>query len=780
MTHEDARRWPERAPYRLRAARDAVALSLTFAVAVCAGAVGAEPARVPAAQLERMADDHLARGDAAGAIERWSESLAGADGETAARLRAKRAEALIGLGRYDRAVEDLRAALELAHDSGSAGLEARLQGSLGTALLLSGRPGAEAAFDACVAYARGAGDAALEARGVNNLGALLEGRGDAARALEHFGRGARIAAAAGDVELAASAQLNTARVLLAMNDVDGARDAVDTALTGYARLEDSAGKARGLSSAGALWLDGEAIDAPVPASVIGALAEAERISRAQDDARGISIALGYQAHVHQREGRTETALELFDQARRLAIRAAAPDLTYRWEWQAGRVHVERDEQGLALQRYREARATLLGLRRELIGARGPVRDQFDRDVAAVHLELTELLLHSAQSEVAAPARQALLAEARDTVELRKAIELESYYQDDCVAALEATARSVDELEGDAAALYPVFLRDRLVLLLSTGTRIHRVDVEASLDVLEATIKEFRDRVENERTRRYVRPATKLYDWLIRPLETILDAARVETLVVVPDGLLRTVPMAALYDARTGEHLIQKRALAIVPGMRLLDPRPLRRTDADFLIAGLSEAVQGFSPLPHVDTELDRITALYGGRVYRGTEFRTATVEAALDARAFTVVHLATHAEFRSDSRASFLLTYDGRMDVDSLERFIKFGRFRTDPVELLTLSACETAAGDQRAALGLAGLAIKAGARSAMATLWQVDDEASATLVSRFYEELTDPQVSKAEALRRAQRAFIEDEAYRDRYKYPLYWAPYTLIGNWL
>jgi CHAT domain-containing protein len=92
------------------------------------------------------------------------------------------------------------------------------------------------------------------------------------------------------------------------------------------------------------------------------------------------------------------------------------------------------------------------------------------------------------------------------------------------------------------------------------------------------------------------------------------------------------------------------------------------------------------------------------------------------------------------------------------------------------LSSCQTAVGDDRAALGLAGIAIKAGARSALATLWMIYDPAAAVLVPEFYRHLRDPRVSKAEALRRAQLAVLQDE----RLAHPAYWAPYLMIGNWL
>ena len=111
-----------------------------------------------------------------------------------------------------------------------------------------------------------------------------------------------------------------------------------------------------------------------------------------------------------------------------------------------------------------------------------------------------------------------------------------------------------------------------------------------------------------------------------------------------------------------------------------------------------------------------------------------------------------------------------------LDRFIGLFKYRDDPLELLTLSACDTAEGDDRAALGLAGVAIKAGARSALATLWEVNDEVSAQLVVDFYKELRDPSVSRVGALRRAQLKLLEDP----RYDHPGFWSPFLLINNWL
>jgi CHAT domain-containing protein len=125
---------------------------------------------------------------------------------------------------------------------------------------------------------------------------------------------------------------------------------------------------------------------------------------------------------------------------------------------------------------------------------------------------------------------------------------------------------------------------------------------------------------------------------------------------------------------------------------------------------------------------------------------------------------------------SFLLTFDGKLTMQTLDQLIGLFRFRQEPLELLTLSACQTGVGDDRAALGLAGVALKAGARSALATLWFINDEASATLISEFYRQLRDSGLSKAVALQRAQIKLLNDRIYG----HPAYWSPFLLMNNWL
>ena len=192
--------------------------------------------------------------------------------------------------------------------------------------------------------------------------------------------------------------------------------------------------------------------------------------------------------------------------------------------------------------------------------------------------------------------------------------------------------------------------------------------------------------------------------------------------------------------------------------------------------GVTEAVQGFPALPNVAVELEALGTLFKSKTLLNDAFRISALESELRREPFTVLHIASHGEFSSDVKRTFLLTFDDKLTIDRLDQLIGLLKFRNEPLELLTLSACDTAAGDDRAALGLAGVAIKAGARSAVASLWNISDEVSSQLVADFYGELKDTAISRANALRRAQLKVLSNP----RFDHPGFWSPFLLINNWL
>jgi CHAT domain-containing protein len=303
----------------------------------------------------------------------------------------------------------------------------------------------------------------------------------------------------------------------------------------------------------------------------------------------------------------------------------------------------------------------------------------------------------------------------------------------------------------------------------------KYSVPVDAEELRQTVTDFRAKLEKRTTRQYLRPARKLYDWLIRPIKQDLDQKGIDTLVYVPDAVFRNIPFSAMNDGE--KYLVDHYALAITPGLYLTDPTPIKRGEMNLLLNGLTESVQGFPALYHVPQEIEEISNLYGGKILMNQDFSLSNVENELSDNEYSVVHIASHGKFAGKVKDSFLLTYDNKMSMDDLEQFVGSSKYRFDkPIELLTLSACESAAGDDLAGLGLASIAIKAGARSALATLWSVDDAATSELVMEFYRQLQKPEISKAKALQQAQLRSLDDK----RYHHPGYWAPFLLIGNWL
>jgi CHAT domain-containing protein len=212
-------------------------------------------------------------------------------------------------------------------------------------------------------------------------------------------------------------------------------------------------------------------------------------------------------------------------------------------------------------------------------------------------------------------------------------------------------------------------------------------------------------------------------------------------------------------------------------LQLLAPHSLEQVELKTIAAGLSEQRQGFSALNNVSLELKEIQDKVSSVVLLNQDFTTEALQKKIKFSDYPIVHIATHGQFSSSLEDTFLLAWNSRIHINELDSILQTRTpNRENAIELLVLSACETATGDQWAALGLAGMAVRAGARSTLATLWSVNDRATAELMSKFYQELATKHVPKAEAIRQAQLQLLHSQWY----KHPFYWAPYVLLGNWL
>ncbi len=351
--------------------------------------------------------------------------------------------------------------------------------------------------------------------------------------------------------------------------------------------------------------------------------------------------------------------------------------------------------------------------------------------------------------------------------------MDNYFKDACV---DTNPVAIDQIDVQAAVIYPIILSDRLEVILSIPNQpLHHYSTKLSKKQVENSLKHLYSYV----SRGYVREESfrlsqKVYNWLIAPAEARLNSSKVTTLVFVLDGFLRNLPMAALHD---GQHyLLEKYSVALSPGLQLF-PQGLERKKLGVLAAGLAEARQGFNSLPAVTGELKEVTTKLAAKILLNEQFTSDSLKKALDNQPFPIVHLATHGQFSSNPEETFLLTWSDRISILDFDRLFQKRRLGIlEPIELLVMSACQTAAGDNRATLGLAGFALRSGAKSTIASLWSVNDESTANLMKEFYQQLNNPKLSKAEALRQAQLKIMANPLYQ----HPYFWAAFVLVGNWL
>ena len=682
-------------------------------------------------------------------------------------------------GQYRKALENLASALVIAKELNDKTKLAGILGATGNAHIGLGNWGLALKYlqEGLAIAQEGSltdGIAAIQ----NNLGNLYLSQHDyqAARAAYH--ESALQAEKNGNRALAASAAVNGATTALKEGKYADAASQLPLADAQIKKSEDSYAKAYGLINAGLAYSD---LRTHLPDQAPSLLKQAytaftEALSVAQKigNQRTISYAYGYLGKLYEDERQYQEALELTRRATYAAQQMNVTEALYRWHWQTGRILAHLGNMDEAIVTYRLAIRDLQAIREELSSCYANPESSYQKTASIVCSELVDLLLQRAAKLNNGESAELYLIEARETLEVLKVFELREYFKDDCIDASRTVEKKLDTISGKTVVFYPILLPDRVELLVSFAGHLQSFVLPVGVEPFTNEIREFRQKLVKKTTWEFLPHAQKLYDWLIRPLEKDLAALSPDTLVFVPDGPLRTIPMAALHDGN--QFLINRYQIAITPSLNLTDPKPVNREQAKMLSMGVTEAVQGFPGLPFVGDELKAIKEFYGGDQLKNDQFRLVNLEKELKTQPFTMVHVASHGQFGGNGNETFLLTFNERFTMDRFGEYIGLFKFREEPLDLLTLSACETAAGDDRAALGLAGVAVRAGARSALATLWQVNDPASYELITEFYRQLQKPDVSRAAALQAAQLKLLNDV----RYDHPGYWAPFLLINNWL
>jgi CHAT domain-containing protein len=689
------------------------------------------------------------------------------------------ARAAESLGQTKQALQLLEVASALAQRETDALWRATVLAQLGHTYLTARQ------LDAASTYltqahelAKQASSPALTAPLLNDLGILHALQNRHEEALTSFTDAVQLAQQGHLPLVELHARVNAARTNIQLNQPMNSRIWADQALEQVNTLPASREKSIGFMNIGLLYRRLLAsfpdLHDPLILRAAGALQESATLAEQLGDARTLSFAFGHLGQVYESEQRLDEALSFTRRAIFSAQSVDAPESLYRWQWQLGRQLAATGKLDEAIASYRQATVTLQPIR-PAVAVAAAESSWLDEDpIRPLFFEQADLLLQRASLTEERPAATQDLLAARDAIEAYKAAELRDYFKDECVDALQARLTKFDRLAANTAVIYPILFPTRMELLVSLPSGMTRISVPVGAEALTKEVRLFRRTVEKRTTREYLPHAQQLYDWLVRPLEPEFAKQQITTLVFVPDSALRTIPMAALHDGST--FLINKFAVALTPGITLTDPRPLNREKVRFLATGLTKAVQGFPSLPYVAEEVETIRSLFSADQLLNQDFRAQRLEQELRDGRYGILHIATHGKFSTSVNDSFLLTFDEKLTMSSLDQLIGLFRFRENPLELLTLSACQTGVGDDRAALGLAGVAIKAGARSALATLWFINDEASAELVSEFYRQLRNPKLSKAQALQLAQQRLLSDRVY----EHPAYWSPFLLLNNWL
>lgn len=520
-------------------------------------------------------------------------------------------------------------------------------------------------------------------------------------------------------------------------------------------------------------------------------------ARNLEDPKAKTYSLGTYGWLYEQQKNYGEAQKFTEQALSLANEIKAPDIKYQWEWQLGRIYAARENLKDAIAAYEKALETinvvrkgLVGIPLDLTGINSDIQFYFRDNVEPIYREAVDLVLRSENPD---------LEKARQLVDDLQVAELENYLQ--CIFPNpEVQQVKVDTVDPQAAVIYTIILNNSLevILKLPGKDNIYHYSTKIPKIQLETTLAELRGLLASSTRSAKLRfLSQQVYDWVIREgEEKYLANSSVNTLVFVLDGALRDIPMSILDDGK--RYLVEKYAITLSPSLKLLEPKPLERKKLNVLLAGVSEervidkrtfkAVANvpdelnaitFKALTNVPDELNAIQSIVSSRgKLLNDDFIQNNLKKEIESIPFTVIHIATHGNFSSNPDNTYILLWNELFKVKDFDRLLRTAnQNQFNNIELLVLSACETATGDKRATLGLAGVAVRAGAGSTLATLWSVNDTSTTVFMSEFYRQLTtDRKATKAEVLRRTQIKLLNS----DVYNLPYYWAPFVLLGNWL
>lgn len=449
-----------------------------------------------------------------------------------------------------------------------------------------------------------------------------------------------------------------------------------------------------------------------------------------------SYSLGLTARINELQTHLTQAKDKYYQAYIIAESQQDFEAQFRWAWGLARTYSQMDNTESAILMYSDALSHIKYLSLDF------------EEIEPIYQEVLDIILKP-------DASTEQLQLAQSIIEQKQSNEVSIFFDEIC---LESDLTSISSDESNSMVIYPVLLTNRLMILSvrENTYQLHQVSIT------EAEFQQFTDNfyknIQNVDSKEF---SEKLYDWLIKPLKL---SGEVKTLIFRLDNEFRRLPLATMHDGES--YAITRYEILISVGL-LSKPKTIKK---EILAGGITESHQGFNELPKVEVEIETIQQLAPNSLsLLNQDFTLENLRERLEENYYPIVHLATHGKFSSSFEETFLLTWNGKLNIRELEKLLTINY---KPIELLVLSACETAVGDEKATLGLAGLAARAGARFTLATLWSVDDEATALFMSEFYKHLIQHRLSITEALHQAQLSLIT----HPQFSHPFFWSGFILI----
>jgi CHAT domain-containing protein len=505
--------------------------------------------------------------------------------------------------------------------------------------------------------------------------------------------------------------------------------------------------------------------------------------------------MGKLAQLLQSEQRHQEALSLIEQAIVLAYANNDRVLSAKLEAQLAEIFRLQGDSKRALDAYKQAVDDLHSVRTDIPISLPDGRSVLVAMIEPIYRNYVDLLLQTVSS-ADTTADQQLLMKAIDSMEAIKEADMQDFFLGRCSVSSEIHLDWKYQKFPGATIVYPILLNDRLEIIVKTDEKLIRHTVNVGADEVKSKAIELGEILHTGKDFRG--HSKQLNEWLYLPLKQDLLESKTQVIIYVPDRSLRAIPLAAFSDGKN--FVVEQYPVVTLPSLQIQNlVRNRQQKQSRALLAGLSkpdgsaidslpnnlvgkisgkklerEALVEQLSLPSVEKEINTVSNNIENTKLLNNQFTASALKNDISTGEYGKVHIASHGYFGKNAKDSFIMAYDQNVNLIDFKNSLDADSLKREPIDLLTLSACKTAEGDDRMLLGFSGLAVKSNVLSAVGSLWSINDDATMEFMRLFYQGL-DHSLNKAEAMRDAQVNMIKSKKFR----HPFYWSPFILIGNW-